>query len=71
MSINTNFDCNDYESRDLKPYKGYGIEKCWWIDSYGIRHGEPFYLVYEGDDYIGREYETLKEAKQFIDWLEA
>ena len=55
--------------RELKPYKGYCIDKCQWTDFEGEKTGSPFYLVSEegDDDYAGEEYKTLKEAKAFID----
>ena len=60
---------NDFESRELKKYKGYGISKAWRVDSDGerIKKYPFFYLVDDGDDYIGEEYKTLAEAKAFID----
>lgn len=60
----------DYEVKELKAYKGYGIDKLYEIDSDGDRTKRaPFYNVYENDDYVGEEFETLKEAKKFIDGI--
>ena len=61
----------DFETIELKPYKGYGIDKAYWVNSDGerIRKYPSFYLVYEDGEYIGEEYETLADAKAFIDSL--
>lgn len=59
----------DFESRELKEYKGYEISKAWWIDFEGKKKGNYFYLVAEDGEYIGEEYNTLAEAKAFIDTL--
>ena len=53
--------------QELKPYKGYGIDKCQWMNFFGKKIGLPFYLVSKDDDYIGEEYRTLAEAKKAID----
>ena len=60
-----------YDYKDLKGYKGYSIQKAWWVDCDGCRiKSKPcFYLVSDEDDYIGEEYPTLKDAKNFIDSL--
>lgn len=52
-------------------YKGYEIQKSWYVDSDGERIKEYpiFYLVADGDDYIGDEYSSLDEAKKYIDSL--
>lgn len=55
----------DLETNELKEYKGYGISKAWWVDENG--RGRYFYLVDDGDDYVGEEYPTLKDAKKAID----
>lgn len=57
----------NWECKALKDYKGYGIDKCWWVDLEGRKVGEYFYLVSEGEDYIGSEYSSLTEAKKYID----
>lgn len=59
----------DFDSKELKSYKGYEISKCWRVDSDGNRIVKYpfFYLVADGDDYIGEEYATLSDAKKFID----
>lgn len=59
----------DFEAIELKPYKGYGIDKAYWVNSDGerIRKYPPFYLVYEDGEYVGEAYETLADAKAFID----
>lgn len=59
----------DFESVDLKDYKGYGISKAWLVDFEGKKKGGYFYLVSEGEEYIGEEYKSLEEAKRFVDSL--
>lgn len=59
----------DYEEKELKSYKGYEISKLWKLNFFGKRVGKPFYCVAEGGDYIGEEYKTLEEAKEFIDMV--
>lgn len=60
---------DQFETRQLKDYKGYEIQKAWWVDSEGerIKKYPIFYLVADGDDYIGEEYSSLEDAKKFID----
>lgn len=62
---------DQFDTKNLKDYKGYEIQKAWWIDSDGerIKKYPIFYLVADGDDYIGDEYPTLDAAKKFIDTL--
>ena len=59
----------DQEVRELKPYKGYGISKACKVDSDGemIKKYGYYYLVDDGDDYVGEEYATLADAKKAID----
>lgn len=59
----------DFETKQLKNYKGYEIYKAWRIDSDNkrIKKYGFFYLVAEDDDYIGEEYNSLNEAKKFVD----
>lgn len=61
----------DFDTRKLKDYKGYEVYKAWWIDADGdrIKKYPIFYLVAEGDDFIGEEYPSLEAAKKFIDTL--
>ena len=61
----------DFDSKELKNYKGYGIDKCWKVDSDGnrIKKYPFFYNVSDGEDYIGEEFATLEDAKRFIDSL--
>lgn len=61
----------DFEVKELKSYKGFGIDKAWRVDSDGerIKKYGFFYLVNDGDEYIGEEYKSLAEAKAFIDTL--
>lgn len=61
---------NGYEFQELKPYKGYGISKAYELDFDGERIKDSLvYVVDDGEDYIGEEYKTLKEARQFIDTI--
>ena len=62
---------DDFDYKSLKSYKGYEIQKAWWVDSEGdrIKKYPVFYLVADEDDYIGEEYATLEDAKKFIDSL--
>lgn len=58
----------DYEFEELKSYKGYGISKAYKVDDDGKRiNGTTVYLVDDGDDYIGEEYKSIKEAHKFVD----
>lgn len=57
----------DFETKTLKPYKGYEIQKCYWVDDEGDRMGKAFYLVADEEDYISGELDTLSDAKKFID----
>ena len=61
----------DFDYKDLKPYKGYTIQKAWYIDDEGnrIKKYPVFYLVADEDDYVGEEYKTLEDAKRWIDSL--
>lgn len=61
----------EFESKQLKNYKGYEISKCWRVDSDGerIKKYPFFYNVADDDDYIGEEFNSLEEAKKFIDTL--
>lgn len=55
---------------ELKAYKGYGISKIYETDETGNRKmNPPVYVADDGEDYIGDEYNTLKEVKSFIDTL--
>ena len=59
----------DFDSKELKSYKGYEISKAWRVDSDGerIKKYPFFYLVAQDEEYIGEEYSSLAEAKKFID----
>ena len=61
----------DFDTKELKNYKGYEIYKAWRVDSDGerIKKYPYFYLVADDEDYIGEEYTSLEEAKKFIDTL--
>ena len=60
---------DDFEVKELQSYKGYGISKAWYVDSDGKRITKYpyFYLVDDGDDYVGNEFSSLSQAKSFID----
>ena len=60
---------DQFETRQLKDYKGYEIQKAWWVDADGDRIAKypVFYLVADDDDYIGVEYSSLEDAKKYID----
>lgn len=62
----------DYEYEELKPYKGYGISKAYKVDDEGNRvSGTTVYLVDDGEDYIGEEFKSIKEAHKFVEEMEA
>ena len=56
-----------YDYIDLKPYKGYGVQKTWETDEDGKRIGKFRYIVSDDDDCIGEEYDSIAEAHRFID----
>ena len=60
-----------FDFKQLKNYKGYEIQKAWWVDSDGdrIKKYPAFYLVADDDDYIGDEFQSLEDAKKYIDTL--
>lgn len=57
------------DSKEMRPYKGYRIEKSWKVDHKGrpIPDSETYMVIDEEDDWIGDVYKTLKEAHQYID----
>ena len=59
----------DYEIIDLKPYKGYSVQKMQKVDEFdGKRYGKPFYVVGDDDgELIGEECSSIAEAHKFID----
>ena len=57
----------DYEFLDLKPYKGYDVQKAWKVDNDGKRIGKVVYVVSDDEDVIGEEYKSVAEAHRFID----
>lgn len=57
-----------YEFKELKPYKGYGIDKTWEVDEITGKRITPYkYVVSDGDDYVGEEYNSIAEAHRAID----
>lgn len=60
-----------YDGKDMKPYKGYKIEKNWKLDEKGkpVPGSVRFMVIDEEDDWIGDVYKTLKEAHEYIDEL--
>jgi len=61
----------DYEYKELKPYKGYDVYRSDRVrtDILGRHIVYTVYLVADNDDFIGTEYQTIKEAHRFIDYL--
>lgn len=59
----------NYDSKFLKPYKGYQIEKIWDVSPLT---GKKINTVYEVSDNDGNGVEifsSLKETKQYIDTI--
>jgi hypothetical protein len=56
----------DYDSKTLKPYKGFNIDKIWDIDAWGHRVNIQ-YQVSDNDENAIDYFETLKDAKKYID----
>ena len=56
----------DYDSKPLKPYKGYQIEKIWDITSTGDKVNLQ-YQVSDNDENAIDYFQTLKETKHYID----
>lgn len=69
MDMKYMLDNYDFDTTPLKPYKGYDIDKCRFVDHKGNHKGAPFYLVAESgnDNYCGETYYSLADAKRFID----
>ncbi len=60
----------EFDFKELKTYKGYGITKGWEIDGDGCKiKGTDIYNVFEDEDAIGESFTTLADAKKFIDSL--
>lgn len=57
-----------YEVKELKSYKGYGVDKTWEVDEVTGKRISPYkYIVSDGDDYVGEEYDSVAEAHRAID----
>lgn len=57
-----------YEFKELKSYKGYGVDKTWEVDESTGKRISPYkYIVSDGDDYVGKEYDSVAEAHRAID----
>ena len=56
-----------YDFKDLKSYKGYGVQKVWEVDEDGKKAGPYRYVVSDDEDCVGEEYRSLAEAHRFID----
>ena len=54
------------DSKELKSYKGYQIDKIWDIDYKG-RKVNIQYQVSDNDDWAIDYFPTLQEAKKYID----
>lgn len=56
------------EAKEMKPYKGYKIDKSWEVIGNKKVPGSDRYMVIdEEDDWIGDVYRNLAEAKHYID----
>ena len=58
-----------YDYKDMKPYKGYYIQKVWEVDNAGKRTGPYRYIVSDDEDCLGEEYRSIAEAHRFVDSL--
>lgn len=56
----------DYDSKTLKSYKGYEIDKIWDITSTGKKVNIQ-YQVSDNDENAIDYFETLADAKRYID----
>lgn len=56
----------DYDSKTLKMYKGYNIDKIWDITSAGKKVNTQ-YQVSDDDENAIDYFATLAEAKKYID----
>lgn len=57
----------DYLFEDLKPYRGYDVQKVQKVDADGKKIGKPVYIVSDDDDAIGEEFDSIAEAHRFIE----
>ena len=64
-----NLDNKHIDGQQMKPYKGYQIDKSWKVDYRGNRipNTVQYMVIDEDDDWIGDVYSTLAEAKAYID----
>ena len=64
------FEDRRIEAQELKPYRGYKIDKSWEIiGKKRVPKSVRYMVVDEEDDWIGDVYNTLDEAKAYIDSL--
>ena len=56
--------------KELKSYKGYGIDKIWWVDEEDGKMNKKRGYVYVGsqdDEYVTGEFKSAEELKAYID----
>ena len=64
------FEDRRIEGQEMKPYKGYGIDKSWeMVGNKRVPNSVRYMVIDEEDDWIGDVYKTLDEAKAYIDSL--
>lgn len=64
------FEDRRIEAQELKPYRGYKIDKSWeMIGKKRVPKSVRYMVIDEEDDWIGDVYNTLDEAKAYIDSL--
>ena len=57
-------------TKELKGYKGYGIDKIWWVDEEDGKINKKRGYVYVGsqdDEYVTDEFKSVEELKAYID----
>ena len=61
----------EFDYRQLKSYKGYDVFRSdrVRIDCFGRHIVYTVYLAADEDDFIGVEYDTIREVHRFIDTL--
>lgn len=60
------------DGQEMKPYKGYGIDKSWeMVGNKRVPDSVRYMVIDQDDDWIGDVYTTLAEAKAYIDEITA